>query len=66
MSCIDIGERLINLLFKKIAEIAIRNQAELLLTFKPQDLSNTAWAFATLGLLHLEFFQAISDQVTAR
>lgn len=65
-SCIDVGEGLINLLFKKIAEIAIRNQAELLLTFKPQDLSNTAWAFATLGLLHLEFFQAISDQVTAR
>lgn len=61
-SCLDIGEKLIQRLFKNVAETSIQN----LNRFKPQDLSNTCWAFATLGLLHTHFFDNVSDQVCDR
>ena len=34
--------------------------------YKPQDLSNTCWAFATLGLLHRKFFDTVADEVLTR
>lgn len=34
--------------------------------FKPQDLSNTCWAFATLGLIHKEYFDTVCNQVKER
>ena len=37
-----------------------------LVRFKPQDLSNTCWAFATLGLLHRNFFEVVGNQVEQR
>ena len=61
-SCLDVGEDLIHRLFVEIAETSARS----LNRFKPQDLSNTCWAFATLGLLHKKFFLAVTDQVRER
>lgn len=61
-SCLDVGENLVHRLFSRIAETGIEN----LNRFKPQDLSNTCWAFATLGLLHNSFFSAVSEQVNSR
>jgi hypothetical protein len=61
-SCLDIGEQLVHRLFSRIAETGI----EKLNRFKPQDLSNTCWAFATLGLLHNAFFNSVSEQVNLR
>ena len=34
--------------------------------FKPQDLSNTCWAFATLGLIHGQYFDKVCNQVKER
>jgi hypothetical protein len=64
-SCLDIGESLINRLFRRIAERGISNETGLS-RYKPQDLSNTCWAFATLGMLHREFFDAVAEQVHSR
>jgi hypothetical protein len=61
-SCLDVGEDLIQRLFSSIAETSTKN----LDRFKPQDLSNTCWAFATLGLLHKQFFNTVSEQVCDR
>ena len=30
--------------------------------FKPQDLANTAWVFATLGLIDVEMFAAVARE----
>ncbi|EJK59823.1 hypothetical protein THAOC_19906 [Thalassiosira oceanica] len=35
-------------------------------SFKPQNLSNTAWAFATAGESHSELFEKIGDHVAGR
>jgi len=43
-----------------------RSNADGLTRSKPQDLSNTCWAFATLGLLHRGFFAAVGDQLEFR
>jgi len=64
-SCRDIGESLIKRLFLSIAETAINRQSYLT-KFKPQDLSNTCWAFATLGMFHREFFELVSSEVRKR
>lgn len=64
-SCLDIGETLINRLFRKIAERGIDPELGLS-RYKPQDISNTCWAFATLGLTHKTFFGAVSDTVKER
>ncbi len=61
-SCLDVGEELIQRLFAGIAEASINN----LDRFKPQDLSNTCWAFATLGLLHKQFFNSVATQICER
>ena len=31
--------------------------------FQPQHLSNTVWAYATLGLLHCRFIEAVAEEV---
>jgi len=61
-SCLDVGENLVRRLFSRIAETGVEN----LHRYKPQDLSNTCWAFATLGLLHNSFFNSVSSQVVLR
>lgn len=61
-SCLDVGENLVRRLFSRIAETGIKN----IHRFKPQDLSNTCWAFSTLGLLHSEFFQRVRQEVNGR
>jgi len=59
----DVGKPLIKKLFSKIAERALNNG---LSTYKPQDISNTCWAFATLGMLHRPFFKAVSMEIKER
>ncbi len=61
-SCLDIGEDLIQRLFLGIAESSEKGIER----FKPQDLSNTCWAFATLGMLHKRFFNVVAAQVCDR
>eukprot|EP00557_Chaetoceros_sp_GSL56_P007928 CAMPEP_0176489526 /NCGR_PEP_ID=MMETSP0200_2-20121128/7338_1 /TAXON_ID=947934 /ORGANISM="Chaetoceros sp., Strain GSL56" /LENGTH=1134 /DNA_ID=CAMNT_0017886679 /DNA_START=321 /DNA_END=3722 /DNA_ORIENTATION=+ len=61
-SCLDVGENLVRRLFSRIAETGIEN----IHRFKPQDLSNTCWAFSTLGLLHNVFFQRVHQEVIGR
>jgi hypothetical protein len=61
-SCLDVGENLVRRLFSCIAETGIEN----IHRFKPQDLSNTCWAFSTLGLLHGEFFSSVRQEVNGR
>ena len=64
-SCLDLGEALVTKLFASIAEECVRRDCGFT-NFKPQDLSNVVWAFATLGLLHTPFLTAISDEVARR
>jgi len=61
----DVGEPLIKRLFSKIAERAMDSNNGLS-TYKPQDISNTCWAFASLGILHRSFFKAVSTEVQER
>ena len=61
-SCLDIGENLIRRLFFQLAE----HSKEKFSTKSPQDISNTVWAFATLGILHNELFDAVSEEVYER
>lgn len=63
--CLDVGESLIQRLFTEIANTCI-SDAYGLGRFKPQDLSNTCWAFATLGLIHGQYFDAVCNQVKER
>ena len=64
-SCLDVGESRINLFFSRIAEAGLEYHDELR-SFKPQDLSNTAWAFATLGMIHQKFFAATAHEFKQR
>lgn len=64
-SCLDLGEALVTKLFASIAEECVRRDCGFT-NFKPQDLSNVVWAFATLGLLHTSFLTAISEEVARR
>ena len=61
-SCVDIGENLMKRLFIQLAESAIGIVPEM----SPQDMSNTAWAFATLGMVHNGLFDAIAEEVRER
>ena len=61
----DVGENLLQRLFLGIAETAI-NVHNRLSILKPQDLSNTAWTFAILGLRHESFAQGAIDQLKDR
>lgn len=66
-SCVDVGGELIDQLFSSIATHSLQyKNGEGLSRFSPQDLSNLAWAFATLGLYHKELLDAIAEQVTQR
>lgn len=61
-SCLDVGEQLIRRLFLRIAETGFTNMNR----FKPQDISNSCWAFAILGLLHNSYFNFVSEHVKLR
>jgi hypothetical protein len=64
-SFFDIGELLIQRLFAAIAQTDLRVHDNLS-KLTPQDLSNTAWAFAVLGMKHTPFFLAAQEQLLAR
>lgn len=61
----DIGEELIHRLFAAIAEAGITKHVNLT-SFKPQDLSNTAWTFAVLGLRHTAFMEVAMHELERR
>jgi len=60
---LDVGETLLNRLFLAIAEKCMDDGLE---NYTPQDLSNMCWAFATLGMLHQSFFEAVYIEVQKR
>jgi hypothetical protein len=62
-SCLDIGEKAIKTLFVRAAEGGIELGLD---RFTNQDLSNTVWAYSTLGLLHSGFFKEAENQVLKR
>jgi RAP domain len=63
----DVGEHLLLKLFSSIAETNIRVYDRLRIG-KPQDISNTAWAFAALGLKDSRYMDAakltLADRLT--
>jgi RAP domain len=63
----DVGEHLLLKLFSSIAETNIRVYDNLRVG-KPQDISNTAWAFAALGLKDSRYMEAakltLADRLT--
>jgi len=65
-SCLDIGEDLVKRVFARAAESGMDKNLGGLGRFKNQDISNTVWAFATLGLLHSEFFEETERQIISR
>ena len=62
-SCLDIGEKTIKTLFVRAAEGGIDLGLD---RFTNQDLSNTVWAYSTLGLLHSGFFKNAENEVMRR
>lgn len=64
-SFFDIGEILIQRLFAAIAEANLKVHDNLS-SLKPQDLSNTAWAMAVLGMRHTPFLEAATQQLEDR
>lgn len=65
VSYIDIGEGLLHKLFYGIAETDLKVHDNLS-KLSPQDLSNTAWAFAILGMKHDPFLDALANQLEER
>ena len=61
----DIGEALIQRLFAAIADAGLRVHRDLS-KLRPQDMSNTCWTFAVLGLKHTEYMSAAKAQMTER
>lgn len=62
-SCLDNGEAVVKRLFVRAAEAGI----ELGLgRFTSQDLSNTLWAYATMGMLHSGFFKHVEKEIISR
>ena len=61
----DVGETLLHRFFAALAEADLRifNQLE---RCKPQDLANSAWAFAVLGLKHTAFMGALKKELMHR
>ena len=64
-SYFDIGELLLQRFFAAIAETDLRVHKEMV-RCKPQDLANSAWAFAVLGLKDASFLQAIKSELVGR
>jgi hypothetical protein len=63
-SCLDNGgEAVITRLFARAAEAGMRMG---LGRFTNQDLSNTVWAYSTLGILHSRFFKEVENEVVSR
>lgn len=62
-SCLDNGEPVIKRLFARAAEAGMRMG---LGRFTNQDLSNTVWAYSTLGILHSGFFKQAENEVVSR
>jgi very-short-patch-repair endonuclease len=61
----DVGEHLLLKFFNSIAETNIRVYDKLRIG-KPQDISNTAWAFAALGLKDSRYMDAAKDTLVDR
>lgn len=59
--CLDLSEDLVNRFFASVAEISLEKGK--LRVFQPQHLSNTVWAYATLGLLHFRFIETVAEEV---
>ncbi|CAJ1961283.1 unnamed protein product [Cylindrotheca closterium] len=64
-SFVDVGESLMQKLFYAIAEADL-NVHDNLSRLSPQDLSNTAWAFAIMGMRHERFLSALASQLDSR
>eukprot|EP00578_Thalassiosira_sp_NH16_P000781 CAMPEP_0181141396 /NCGR_PEP_ID=MMETSP1071-20121207/35800_1 /TAXON_ID=35127 /ORGANISM="Thalassiosira sp., Strain NH16" /LENGTH=1329 /DNA_ID=CAMNT_0023228381 /DNA_START=239 /DNA_END=4228 /DNA_ORIENTATION=- len=62
-SCLDNGEDVIKRLFVRAAEAGIDMG---LARFTNQDLSNTVWAYSTMGMLHSGFFKEAENEVINR
>jgi hypothetical protein len=62
-SCLDNGEDVVKRLFATAAEAGIRMGLN---RFTNQDLSNTVWAYSTLGILHTGFFKQAENEVVSR
>ncbi len=63
-SYLDVGETLLHRLFNELADAYLRNQ--MMQRCKPQDLANSAWAFAVLGLQHSSFMEEIKKELSKR
>jgi hypothetical protein len=62
-SCLDNGEDVIKALFVQAAEAGMNKGLD---QFTNQDLSNTVWAYSTLGILHAGFFKQAEKEVVSR
>ena len=62
-SCLDNGEAVVKRLFVRAAEAGIDLG---LGRFTSQDLSNTLWAYATMGMLHSGFFKHVEKEIISR
>eukprot|EP00428_Durinskia_dybowskii_P054930 CAMPEP_0170315036 /NCGR_PEP_ID=MMETSP0116_2-20130129/58104_1 /TAXON_ID=400756 /ORGANISM="Durinskia baltica, Strain CSIRO CS-38" /LENGTH=141 /DNA_ID=CAMNT_0010567511 /DNA_START=152 /DNA_END=574 /DNA_ORIENTATION=+ len=61
----DVGEALIQALYSQVAEIDLI-MFDKLTRMKPQDVSNTAWAFAIVGIQHTEFLNSVAFELERR
>jgi len=64
-SFIDVGESLIQKLFYAIAEADLKVHDNLN-NLSPQDVANTVWAFANMGMKHDRFLQKVTEQLESR
>eukprot|EP00571_Detonula_confervacea_P017812 CAMPEP_0172298486 /NCGR_PEP_ID=MMETSP1058-20130122/1119_1 /TAXON_ID=83371 /ORGANISM="Detonula confervacea, Strain CCMP 353" /LENGTH=1283 /DNA_ID=CAMNT_0013007761 /DNA_START=130 /DNA_END=3978 /DNA_ORIENTATION=- len=62
-SCLDNGEDVIKRLFVRAAEAGMNLGLD---RFTNQDLSNTVWAYSTMGMLHSGFFKQAENSVVSR
>lgn len=62
-SCLDNGEEIIKRLFLCAAEAGMKMGLD---QFSNQDLSNSIWAFSSVGLLHTKFFKQTEQEVISR
>jgi len=61
----DVGEGLLHELFHTLADTSMRVHDNMK-DGTAQDITNTVWAFATLGLKHETFLNAMTDQFSSR
>jgi hypothetical protein len=64
-SCLDVGEKLSLRLYTQICEEAIQGEGGME-RFSAQDLSNTCWSMAVLGLLHRGYFDEVKELASRR